>query len=312
MFQCCLALDHVHSMGVVHGDVKLSNLLVDANDDCHLCDFGEAFLEGRESPRGGTLAYAPPEAVLPCWETNDGAVPAGRGKVGTPRDMWSLGVTLFALVTGRFPFEAPTEEEVAEAIVGHRSEFPDHVLPESLGLARLLIHSLVTADPRDRLTAREVLAHPFVGAPAAFREIQEGVVIASIPMGQAPGRQLHIQLSDKEAEHPSVLRELNELYHQQQASSAVVLAEVNTGSGSSRVLMSAKDPGTPSFHFHPSQAANLEITLIPDRAILIRDSATGTEASYGLDDPVPEILQDHIKNMRKHLRKCQRLISNEG
>jgi serine/threonine protein kinase len=99
--QVAEALDYAHSHRLVHRDVKPSNVLVDERGNCLLSDFGIAkILEGTEkftSTGGviGTPAYMSPEQ--------------GRGETLDQRsDIYSLGVMLYEMATGRVPFQAET------------------------------------------------------------------------------------------------------------------------------------------------------------------------------------------------------------
>jgi protein kinase-like protein len=96
------ALGHAHARGVIHRDVKPSNVLVDAEGRARVCDFGLGWSEGKErlTRTGafvGTPAYASPEQ----WVTG----PAGSRPTS---DVWSLGVLLYEALTGVHPFSAAT------------------------------------------------------------------------------------------------------------------------------------------------------------------------------------------------------------
>ena len=92
------ALDYAHREGIVHRDVKPSNILIDKNKSPQITDFGMARLTFDDSlTRSGTImgtfAYMSPEQVR------------GEGNKSTPQtDVWALGVLLFHLWTGRTPF----------------------------------------------------------------------------------------------------------------------------------------------------------------------------------------------------------------
>jgi WD40 repeat protein/tRNA A-37 threonylcarbamoyl transferase component Bud32 len=98
-----LALHYAHSKGVIHRDLKPANVLVDAADEPRVTDFGLA--KSARSDSGltmagqilGTPSYMPPEQA------------AGRiEEVGALADVYSLGATLYCLLTGRAPFHAAT------------------------------------------------------------------------------------------------------------------------------------------------------------------------------------------------------------
>lgn len=121
--QVLAALQYAHDKGVLHRDIKPSNILVGPGDVTKLTDFGIAKVSGGESwtQTGfamGTYAYMSPEAV--------------KGeKQSMMSDIYSLGVTLFEILTGRLPFEAETIYAMGDLHINQLppkpSEFYPHV-----------------------------------------------------------------------------------------------------------------------------------------------------------------------------------------
>lgn len=105
----CSALSAIHGVGLLHGDLKHSNVMRESGGRIVLLDFGLArFQEGRPAAKlqflGGTPLFMPPEQL--------------RGEVGDARaDLYSLGVLLYWLVCGRFPVEARSSNELADKIL---------------------------------------------------------------------------------------------------------------------------------------------------------------------------------------------------
>ena len=102
--QIAAALAEVHRRGVIHCDVKPSNVVLTPGGAVRLLDFGHARFAGEDFARDtGTLPYMAPERL-------QGRRPDERA------DLWSLGVLLFEMATGERPFRGGTSEETAAAI----------------------------------------------------------------------------------------------------------------------------------------------------------------------------------------------------
>jgi serine/threonine protein kinase/Tol biopolymer transport system component len=148
--QVAPALDYAHSKGVLHRDLKPSNVLLDESGDAYLTDFGIARLnEGQGiaiTTHGvvGTPSYMSPEQA-------QGKELDGRS------DIYSLGVMLFELATGRRPFENDTPYSIAVMQVTTQPPFPRKLNPRiSESLERVILKSL-RKDPNDRYQSGQEL-----------------------------------------------------------------------------------------------------------------------------------------------------------
>lgn len=149
------ALEHAHAVGVVHSDVKPSNVLVTPGGTPMLLDFNLARHPGSEPGRiGGTLAYMAPER-LRCW-------PTAACEASPASDVYSLAVTLRELLTGEPPvagIDFADPDAAARKLATARSQLPA-ALPRDLleghdRLGGILAESL-SPDPKSRPSAAEV------------------------------------------------------------------------------------------------------------------------------------------------------------
>ncbi|HEX6021931.1 MAG TPA: protein kinase, partial [Solirubrobacter sp.] len=145
------ALAHAHANGVIHRDVKPDNIWVDAEGEAALGDFGVALADGESSRSAGTPRYAAPEQLT-------GDPVTGR------TDLFSLGITLYELLTGARPF-APNDRFRLKPPTPPSSLVPD--VPAALDA---LVLSMLAYDPADRPADAESVA----GALAALLRTAPG------------------------------------------------------------------------------------------------------------------------------------------
>ncbi|MCU1242153.1 MAG: hypothetical protein JWO71_2879, partial [Candidatus Acidoferrum typicum] len=147
------ALAVAHRKGVIHGDVKPANILIAEDDRLKLTDFGMARLASRDSkdtPLLGSPAYWCPEQIV--------------GKPQDARsDIFSLGVVLYELVTGRRPFDADSLQGICSRILSSTPLPPSHANPSVPTALNEVIASCLAKEPNQRCASAETLAerlHP--------------------------------------------------------------------------------------------------------------------------------------------------------
>ncbi|XP_076957572.1 serine/threonine-protein kinase GRIK1-like [Bidens hawaiensis] len=142
-------LMYLHSHNVVHGDIKPDNLLVTASGLVKIGDFSvsQVFEDEndilRRSP--GTPVFTAPECCL------------GLTYHGKAADTWAVGVTLYCMILGRYPFLGDTLQDTYK-IVNDDMWLPVDMNP----LLKNLLESLLCKDPTKRLTLEMVAVHPWV------------------------------------------------------------------------------------------------------------------------------------------------------
>ena len=96
------ALIHCHSINITHRDIKPENVMFDSNDELKLIDFGLAKQTKKKNQSMHTIAGTPyfiaPEVL--------------NGEYGKECDLWSIGVLLYMLLSGQYPFDGNSRAEV--------------------------------------------------------------------------------------------------------------------------------------------------------------------------------------------------------
>lgn len=144
-------LSHCHSRRVLHRDVKLDNILLNADGELKICDFGvsRTVREGEVmAEQSGTPAYIAPEIVR------------GKGYKDFAADVWSAGVVLFAVLYGTVPFRANDVATLHKLIVKGKYTLKDDITEE----ARDLLRRMLERNPCKRITIPEILAHRWMQA----------------------------------------------------------------------------------------------------------------------------------------------------
>lgn len=157
--QLARALAACHGRGVVHRDVKPSNLLYDPDSgEAKLIDFGVARMAGCDDVQASGSVVGTPEYMAP--EQFDDPTPDPRS------DLYSAGVVLFEAAAGRLPFEGRTLPELVRA---HHAGLVERRLDGLSGVGpglRAVLSRLLRPDPADRFQTAEELADALAGRSA--------------------------------------------------------------------------------------------------------------------------------------------------
>uniref|UniRef100_A0A674F742 Ribosomal protein S6 kinase n=1 Tax=Salmo trutta TaxID=8032 RepID=A0A674F742_SALTR len=153
--ELALALDHLHSLGIIYRDLKPENILLDEEGHIKITDFGlskEAIdHDKRAYSFCGTIEYMAPEVVNRRGHTHSA-------------DWWSFGVLMFEMLTGSLPFQGKDRKETMALILKAKLGMPQFLSPE----VQSLIRALFKRNPTNRLGAgpdgvEEIKKHNFFG-----------------------------------------------------------------------------------------------------------------------------------------------------
>ena len=177
-FKCCGALEYAFAQGIVHRDIKPANIMIVQGTDVKIADFGAAFLRKSQAVQTAAMGspfYMSPEQI--------------EGKPLTHHsDMYSLGVVLYELLTGKRPFVADTLEELVRKILNENPAPPSSLrkgLPKDIDLAML---KLLGKKPEHRYATWGELAFDLsrlgtlVLPPGAIPDSEKFVSLKRVPM----------------------------------------------------------------------------------------------------------------------------------
>ncbi|XP_078433000.1 phosphoenolpyruvate carboxylase-related kinase 2 [Wolffia australiana] len=151
MKELVLVIKYCHDMGVIHRDVKPENILLTASGRMKLADFGLAVRVTKGQKLSGVVgspAYVAPEVLS--------------GHYSAEVDIWGAGVLLHLLLVGALPFLGDSLESIFQAIKTSELDFSSGRWGSVSDLARDLVRRMLRRDVAKRITAEEVLSHPWI------------------------------------------------------------------------------------------------------------------------------------------------------
>ena len=154
--QIIQAVSYCHQRGIVHRDLKASNILLAEDGSIKLADFGMCSLVGPQSmldTQCGTLTYLAPEVL------------AGDPYCGRKADIWSCGVLLYVLVTGSFPTDCENLRQQNLTIRSWGRHIPSSLVPSTVSAeCRELIQMMLTIDSALRASLEAIMVSKWYSA----------------------------------------------------------------------------------------------------------------------------------------------------
>ena len=144
------AVYYLHSKNIIHRDIKLENILLDADDNIGLCDFGFATILPVGTSRLnkswiGTFEYVAPELL--CAEEYD-----------FPIDIWAIGVVTYTLLTKKSPFRGPGDHITAANVKDVKLIYPNYLSDQALDFLK----GILKRNPEERMKITDLLVHPWM------------------------------------------------------------------------------------------------------------------------------------------------------
>ncbi|KAI8590119.1 kinase-like domain-containing protein [Geranomyces variabilis] len=169
-------VSYLHSQGVIHRDIKAGNMLITPDNTLKISDFGiaEQFSTYTDAQMNitsfaGTHQFLSPELAEGVAQCN-----------GEPVDVWACGVTLYNMLTGRYPFEFDEDGnllELYEKIVEGKFDMP----PDFDEDLQDLLSGMLTKDPLERSTTARILLHPWTRGTHFFDAVPPPVLMYPVP-----------------------------------------------------------------------------------------------------------------------------------
>ena len=175
--QMARALDHAHRNNLIHRDVKPDNVIITKDGIAKLCDLGLARMEqheGDEPQRMGTAAYISPEQAR------------GDADVNERTDLYSLGATLFHMITGREPFEGADASAVLAKHLTEPAPSARDIDPSVSDRSDLLIRTLMAKESSDRIASAQDLIDEIETALNEVKSARGAAVAAPTAVSSAP------------------------------------------------------------------------------------------------------------------------------
>ncbi len=164
--QIISSLQYLHHQNIAHRDLKPENILIDDKSSIKLSNFGLSTMYNHDrllNTRCGTKYYTSPEILR------------GEDYQGETADIWSIGVILYQMLTGNFPFSGENENEYLHNLLKNEISFPSEISFTCQDLLR----NILEKDPMKRYHLEDIVKHEWYGMikPKFYKGINIGMRI---------------------------------------------------------------------------------------------------------------------------------------
>eukprot|EP00347_Sterkiella_histriomuscorum_P002112 403369430 len=163
-WKICLGMKYLHDQGILHRDMKLSNILINPKEDIKIIDLGLAIriqdLKTEQIAGCGTPNYIAPEVIM-------------SKSYGLKADIWSLGCIFFALLTGTPPFEEVNVQETIQRAKAGKYSIPSKISSQAADL----IKKMLVKKQNDRIAINGILEHEFFKVYEICQDLNENVEV---------------------------------------------------------------------------------------------------------------------------------------
>jgi serine/threonine protein kinase len=152
VYKCCKALEYAQYQGVIHRDIKPANILLRGESDIKISDFGSAVIESQQTTQVsgvGSPAYMSPEQIREHALTHQ-------------TDIYSLGVTMYRLLTGKLPFDAANSYSMIYQIMNIEPPPPSTFRPEIQPVLDAIVLRAMAKDTTQRYQTWDEFARDLV------------------------------------------------------------------------------------------------------------------------------------------------------
>lgn len=153
VYKCCKALEYAQEQGVIHRDIKPANILLHGEFDIKISDFGAAVVQNQQTTQVsgiGSPAYMSPEQVKELKLTHQ-------------TDIYSLGVVMYKLLTGKLPFDASNKVSMIYQIINIVPPPPSSFRPETPPELDAIVQRAMEKDTTKRYQTWDEFANDLVG-----------------------------------------------------------------------------------------------------------------------------------------------------